>query len=206
MPPRVTDSPKSSVAARALLVEGSGVAADLLERVMLTALTVPLNVHVVTTPQSAPGDLSEFSLALIDIDLDDHAALLLLERLPSHCWRVATTLYDEEERLLPALQAGVHGYLLKQDRYERQVERLQRILRRSPEISPALARSLLEHLRRQVRLQPVVEQTLDGLGKGSSLKEVASRLNLRLEELDAALVQVFDLMRQHAATVVTRLD
>jgi DNA-binding NarL/FixJ family response regulator len=191
------------------VVEGSGVAAKVLERVVLTALTVPLEVQVFSAPQRAPADLTAFGLALVDIDLDDRAAQHLLERLPRHCWRVATTLYDEEERLLPALQAGVHGYLLKQDRYERQVERLQRILRQSPEISPALARSLLEHLRLQRLhrlLQPMVEQTLDGLGKGSSPKEVASRLNVRMEEVDAAVVQVFELMKQHATTASRRLD
>lgn len=180
----------------ALLVEGSGVASELLKRVLQTALCEAVNIHVVATPQAAPRDVSGFQLALIDIDLDDQAARMLLHRLPPSCWRLATTLYDEEDRLLPALQVGVQGYLLKQDRYERQVEGLQRILRGYPEVSPSMARSLLEALRSSGRLPAAVEQTLDGLGRGSSLKEVARALSLKVEDVQAHVAQAFDLMRQ----------
>lgn len=180
----------------ALLVEGSGVASELLKRVLQTALCEAVDIHVVATPQAAPRDVSGFQLALIDIDLDDQAARMLLHRLPPSCWRVATTLYDEEDRLLPALQVGVQGYLLKQDRYERQVEGLQRILRGYPEVSPSMARSLLEALRSGGRLPAAVEQTLDGLGRGSSLKEVARALSLKVEDVQAHVAQAFDLMRQ----------
>lgn len=180
----------------ALLVEGSGVASDLLKRVVQSALRESVDMSIVATPQEAPADLARFQLALIDIDLDDQAALALLHRLPPSCWRVATTLYDEEDRLLPALQIGVQGYLLKQDRYERQVEGLQRILRGCPEISPSMARCLLENLRHTGRMPTMVEQSLEGLGKGSSLKETARALGLPVEDVQANVARAFGLMRQ----------
>jgi DNA-binding NarL/FixJ family response regulator len=76
------------------------------------------------------------------------------------------------------------------------VEGLQRILRGCPEISPAMARCLLENLRPSGRTPAIVEQTLDSLGKGSSLKEAARALGLRVEDVHANVAQAFALMRQ----------
>ena len=191
--------------ARALLVEGSAVARNMLDRVLSTAVYQQISVHAVTTPQEAPQDLRGFDVALVDIDLDDVAALKLIERLPPPCWRVATTLYDEEERLLPALQLGVHGYLLKQDRYERQVEGLQRILRGGPELSPALARSVLESLRRAGDLDPDTDQILGALSRGLTPKETARALRLSVADIQAALARVYTLIRQPPSAVLARI-
>lgn len=193
-------------AAQALLVEGSAVARSILSRVLCTAVHRQIAVHGVTTPQEAPPLLQGFDIALIDIDLDDVAALELIARLPSSCWRVATTLYDEEERLLPALQMGVHGYLLKQDRYERQVEGLQRILRGGPDLSPALARSVLDGLRRAGDVAPEVDQILGALGRGLSPKETARALKCSVGDIHSTTARVYTLMRQPPATVLARIS
>ncbi len=181
---------------RALLVEGSAVACGILERVLNSALVQAVDVTVVTTPDEAPPDLEGLDLALVDIDRDDAPALGLLARLPRRCWRLATTLYDEEDRLLPALETGVHGYLLKQDRYERLVEGLQRVLRGRPEMSPALARSVLESLRQSGQLEPRTEQTLASLGRGRSVRETARALKISAEEVESAQARVFRLVQQ----------
>lgn len=185
---------------RALLVEGSGVARTMLTRVLHSALVQPVEVVAVATPQEAPHALGDLGMALVDIDLDDAGGRSLLERLPPTCWRLATTLYDEEERLMPALETGVHGYLLKQDRYERQVESLQRAVRGRPELSPAMARSVLERLRRSGQLDHRTEQTLASLGRGRSVRETARALQLSAEEVELAQARVFRLVRQSLST------
>jgi DNA-binding NarL/FixJ family response regulator len=187
---------------RALLVEGSAVARNILERVLKTAVLSDLHVLAVAVPQDVPDQLDDVGVALVDIDLDDEAALSLIRRLPRRCWRLATTLYDEEERLLPALGTGVHGYLLKQDRYERQVEVLQSVLRGRPELSPAMARAALESLRQKAsRAQPLdagLEQALGHLGRGRSVKETARAMKITGDEVAGLVAHVYMLMHQPA--------
>ena len=60
---------------------------------------------------------------------------------------IVTTLYADDEQLLPAIQSGADGYLLKENRFEVLVEDLQKIVRGQLPLSPALARSLLHHCR-----------------------------------------------------------
>lgn len=187
---------------QALLVEGSAVARNILERVLKTVVLSDLRVLAVAVPQDVPAQLDHLEVALVDIDLDDEAALSLIRRLPRHCWRLATTLYDEEERLLPALSTGVHGYLLKQDRYERQVEALQSVLRGRPELSPAMARTVLENLRQKgPQAQPLdadLEQALGHLGRGRSVKETARAMKITSDEVAGLVARVYTLMHQPA--------
>lgn len=195
--PAQPDAATSSLTppAPTLLVEGSAVALQMLERVLRTAVHVPLELIVSYSAQDVSVELAPVRLALIDIDTDDAAATALIKRLPTTCWRVATTLYDEEERLLPALQLGIHGYLLKQDRYERQVEGLQRILRGMPELSPALARSVLAGLQQTGAMDPQVEQVLDALGRGRSIREAARTLKLSLRDVQGVVARAYSLTR-----------
>jgi len=191
---------------RALLVESSAATRLMMQRVLNAALLEPIEVQLAVTARGAPEDLSGFRLALVDIDLVNHEALKLLCRLPCACWRVATTLNDDDDRLVQALRVGVHGVLLRQDRYERQVEGLQRILRGCPEVSPSLARRLLDVHKDQDELGPELERVLICRGKGSSLKEAALALNLSISEVQDLLTRVFARMRQPTASILERLD
>lgn len=185
-------------AIRVLLVEGSGVARGLLESAVRAAVSDRVALTAVTKPRDAPEDLTDLAIALVDIDLDDSGSLNLFAKLPAKCWRLATTLYDEEDRVIPALEAGIHGYLLKQDPLERLVESLQRTLRGRPEISAGIARSALEVLRQDGSIESRLEQTLDSLGHGRSVRETARALRITADEVEQMQALVFNLLKHPA--------
>jgi len=91
-----------------------------------------------------------FKLMLVDLELPDGNGMELLAELAHYpAIKIVTTLYSDDDHLYPALQCGADGYLLKEDRFEVLVEELQKIVRGQPPLSPAIARRLLAHFRRQ---------------------------------------------------------
>jgi DNA-binding NarL/FixJ family response regulator len=145
-----------------------------------------------------------FRLILVDLEPADGDGLELLAELardPHHrpALKVVTTLYSDDDHLFPALQGGADGYLLKEDRFEVLVEELQKIARGQPPLSPAIARRLLTHFRRdspaagaggtasagkapaapREHLNPRETEVLTFLSKGFTTKEIANLVGIK---------------------------
>jgi len=133
------------------------------------------NAAPVNAPSHAP-----FRVILIDLDLPDGSGLALLQELHDYpATRIVTTHYADDEQLLPALQAGADGYLLKEERFELLVEELQRIVRHQPSLAPSLARQVLQLLQPSQSLSAIEADVLTQLSKGLSTKEVARQLDIK---------------------------
>ena len=176
---------------RALVVEGIDVARRVLEQVLQSSFTRPVVIDLLKGPEQVPEDTKGWDLLLVDIDHDTEAACAVLRRADARAWRLATTLYDDEDRLLPALRSGVHGYLLKQDRLERQIEILQRTVMGMPEITPAMARCLLQEARSQGQDDHDMRRALSALGRGASVRETAREIGRTAAQVEALLVHVY---------------
>lgn len=176
---------------RVLIVEGSVVATEVLEQVLQASFTRPVAIDAMTSPADVPAQTEPWNLVLVDIDQYPEAACAVLRRTHPRAWRLATTLYDDEDRLLMALRSGVHGYLLKQDRVERQIEVLQRTVMGMPEITPAMARCLLQEARAAGDGTPEMNLALASLGRGASVRETARELGRTIPEIEALVAQVY---------------
>lgn len=89
-----------------------------------------------------------FDLALVDLGLPDGSGCSLIEevsRQSPETYLVVTTIFDDDQHLFRALEAGASGYLLKDEPEEQLVERLQGILRGNPPLAPGIARRILRH-------------------------------------------------------------
>lgn len=109
-------------------------------------------VHDAPTIERARGQLSKtnFDLIVLDLGLPDGKGedfiLEILETQPN-AYIVISTIHDESERLLSALQNGAKGYLLKEQQAEHLVSEFRGILKGKPPLAPAVTRRVLEHLR-----------------------------------------------------------
>lgn len=198
------------MAAKTLILEENDVARAFLARVVRESFSDTILVSEAGDAESARqqikraasespvAEANTFKLILVDLDLPDGEAIELLHGLRSYpAIKIATTLFSDDERLFPALQGGVAGYLLKEDRFEVLVEELQKIVRGQPPLSPSLARRLLAHFGGQARaaavdallpfarpaspqrLLPRESQVLAYLSKGFTIREIASMLGIR---------------------------
>lgn len=74
------------------------------------------------------------------------AAKIILEQMP-HQRVVMLTVSEVDEHLMPAVELGVHGYLLKDLRPEQLYDMLRSVMRGQTPVSPALVGRLLAELR-----------------------------------------------------------
>ncbi len=127
----------------------------------------------------------EVELALIDFTLPDGSGLDVLRRLHAaqpQARAVMITLFDDDEHVFPALQAGAFGYLLK-DRPEIElIAQLRRIRDGEPPLSSSVARRMLDHFT-AVRHSPVAVEL------PPSEVVVAPRPPSRLDEPEIALTE-----------------
>jgi DNA-binding NarL/FixJ family response regulator len=94
-----------------------------------------------------------FDLALIDINLPDGSGIDVIRdivtRTPTtYC--VVATIFDDDQHLFAALQAGAQGYLLKEQPKQQFINSLSGLLNGEPPLSPPIARKILRHFQTPV--------------------------------------------------------
>ena len=149
-----------------------------------------------------------FDLALIDLGLPDGNGLDVVGALRAQqpkALPVVVTIYDDDEHLFPALQAGAFGYLLKEQPQEALVAQLLRMTLGEPPLSPPIARRVLAHFadagqRRQAVVRQLEEEVnltaretevLQRVAKGYTLPEIAAQFGLSRHTVADYIKQVY---------------
>ncbi len=132
-----------------------------------------------------------FDLALVDLVLPDGSGIAVVralrERQPA-ALPVVVTIYDGDDHIFPALQAGAFGYLLKEQPREVLAAQLRRMAQGEPPLSPAVARRVLAHFAAAapagrdacggVVLTARETEVLQRIAKGYTQAEIALQLGL----------------------------
>jgi DNA-binding NarL/FixJ family response regulator len=149
-----------------------------------------------------------FDLALIDLGLPDGSGIDVVSALHSRqpkALPVVVTIYDDDEHLFPALQAGAFGYLLKEQPREALVAQLLRMTQGEPPLSPPIARRVLAYFagaaqKRQEMLRQLDKdagltdretEVLQRVAKGYTLPEVAQQLGLSRHTVATHIRQIY---------------
>lgn len=130
----------------------------------------------------------QFNLAIIDLNLPDGSGIDFIRELSAaspQTYCVVATISDDDRHLFAALQAGAHGYLLKEQPREALLKRLQGILSGEPPLSPAIARRILRHFHHDMATEKAAtgltareQEVLALLAKGCKRGEVATLLGI----------------------------
>ncbi|KAF0807623.1 putative DNA-binding response regulator [Alcanivorax xiamenensis] len=136
---------------------------------------------------SAKASKENFNLAVVDISLPDGSGVDLVTELQATApdtYIVMATIYDDDNHLFSALQAGALGYILKDQPRTRLLAQLQGIARGEPPLSPSVARRILRHFRRTSLPEEVPDLTqretdvLRLLARGFTRGEISEALDI----------------------------
>lgn len=149
-----------------------------------------ITVTAVGTLAEAREHLAQdsFNLALVDISLPDGngvALATIIRASAPDTYVVMATIYDDDEHLFAALQAGAQGYLLKDQPRTRLVAQLEGIARGEPPLSPSISRRVLRHFRRTPNadsdcpeLSVREKEVLGFLARGYTRNDIALALDI----------------------------
>lgn len=149
-------------------------------------------------------DHHPISLALVDIHLPDGLGVDFIERVKPvkpTLFCVVLTAFDDSEYIFAALKAGADGYLLKGHDKQRLVHALKDIINGVPPLSPSIARRIIKHFRvqapvarpqRPAMLTQRETETLSGIARGMTRKEVAENLGIRPGTVAGYLKRVYE--------------
>lgn len=153
-------------------------------------------------------------LALVDLGLPDGNGTTLIQALAQRqpgCTIVVTTLFGDDAHVFPALRAGAHGYLLKDQPEEKLAAALDGILRGEPPLSPAIAQRLLRVFNVAPEpAHPDAEQltarereVLVLVSKGCRLPELAERLQISRHTVSDHLKHIYRKLKVNSRAEAT---
>lgn len=103
------------------------------------------------------------------------------------------TTYDSDADILPAIEAGATGYLLKDISREELFAAIRSAARGESVLTPAVATRLIEHMRRPIdeTLSSRELEVLQLVSEGASNSEIASRLHISKATVKSHLINIF---------------
>jgi DNA-binding NarL/FixJ family response regulator len=153
--------PPEGVIRQVLIVDDLPDALDMLDQAVRQAFGIVTVVRAEGVgAANRATQVTRFDLALVDLHLGDgHGGEVIaaLVREQPECRVVVATIFDDDDHLFHALQAGAQGYLLKDRAPEWVGGQLRGIAQGHPPLSPAIARRLIRHF--QPQPQPQSERT-----------------------------------------------
>lgn len=141
-----------------------------------------------------------YDLIVTDLNLPDGTGIDILHRIKaqgSTTFCVVATVYDDDAHLLPALNAGADGYLLKDQPGEQLIRDLYGILNGSPPLSPPIARRIMRLAKQEpatVLLIPLTtreEEVLTYIAKGLNRTEVAQILSVSVHTITTHVRSIY---------------
>jgi len=143
---------------------------------------------------------NQLDLALIDLNLPDGNGVEIISEISqkspdTYC--VVATIFDDDNYLFPALEAGAQGYLLKEQTTDEFIQNLQGIIKGEPPISPAIARKMINHFHYDIQpsdkpdLSGREKEILSAIAKGLSRNEAAEILGITSNTVASHLKSIY---------------
>jgi len=155
-------------------------------------------------PRHAPD------VVLMDINLPGMNGVDCVRHLKSACPSVQVlmlTVYEDSESLFNSLKAGATGYLLKRTASSRLLEAIRDVYHGGSPMTPQLARRVVQFFSRPTdtqsqvsRLTPGEKEFLEQLANGYAYKEIADRLNIRIDTVRSYVRTVYEKLHVHSRT------
>ena len=121
---------------------------------------------------------------------------------------IMQTVFEDENSIFKAIQAGAHGYILKTARPAKLIEAIRDSLEGGAPMTPIIAKKVLENFRKlPIQAEPgpplltaKENEILGALEKGMSYKMIAADLNISWHTVNSHVKKIYEKLHVHSAT------
>lgn len=169
-------------------------------------------VGVLPNPKSILTDIKMLQpeVILMDIDmpvLNGVQALRLIRREGVNLPVIMLTVFDDDDNILEAIQAGANGYLLKKN-FDQIIPAIKDVLTGGAPMSGYIARRVLQLFAKSTKTQASPDyhlsdretQILEHLTKGYSYKMMADQLGISIETIRSHIKKMYKKLEVNNAT------
>jgi DNA-binding NarL/FixJ family response regulator len=150
-------------------------------------------------------------VVLMDIDMPGTNGIEGLKRLKKRApevFIIMQTVFEDDEKIFTAIQAGAHGYFLKKTRPDKLIEGIRDVLEGGAPMTPSVARKVLHMLTNPSNnssnnafdLTGREIEILSMLAKGMSYKMIADAGGITFHTVNAHLKKIYEKLHVHSAT------
>lgn len=150
-------------------------------------------------------------VVLMDINLGAMDGIECVARIKSALQDVQiimVTVYEDTNKIYPALEAGASGYIIKRSNTDELFEAIRQVKRGESPMSGPIARKVVQFFQNRGRsaelldqLSPKENQVLEKLAQGFLYKEIAREMNVGLETVRTHIRNIYQKLH-----VNTRMD
>lgn len=154
----------------------------------------------------------EPDLVLMDLrmpNMDGVEAITELQRRGHRAKVLVLTTYDRDDDIVPAIEAGATGYLLKDTPRDDLFRAVRAASRGEPALTPSVASRLMGHVRETPRtLSPREVEVLKLAARGRTNREIGKAIHVSEATVKTHLLRAYDKLdvSDRTAAVVTALE
>jgi DNA-binding NarL/FixJ family response regulator len=159
--------------------------------------------------------LAEPDVVIMDVQLPDGCGtdcIAQLKRIMPRTQFMVLTVHDDADQIFKALQAGACGYLLKRTAPDALLNALREVRAGGAPMTGEVARKVIESFHRgdsaapsaaaasspQEQLTPREEEVIELLAEGYPAKEIAQRLGISADTVNAHLKRIYAKLHVHS--------
>jgi DNA-binding NarL/FixJ family response regulator len=120
---------------------------------------------------------------------------------------IMLTVFEDNDSIFEAIQAGASGYLLKKTSPEKITEAIIDVLQGGAPMTSSIARKVLDHFPKHAsrhedydKLAPREQEVLNLLVTGHSYKMIADKCGITIETVRSHIKRIYEKLQVHSAT------
>jgi DNA-binding NarL/FixJ family response regulator len=152
---------------------------------------------------------SNSDVVIMDINLPNMSGIECVRRLRGRhptMQVIMLTVYEDNDQIFQALQAGARGYLLKRSSPDKILDAIVEVSRGGAPMSSIIARKVVQSFEssapanEEANLTPREREILHGVVRGLINKEIAHELSISVETIRVHLKNIYEKLHVHSRT------